>query len=349
MAARRRTTSRRTRRSARPLPLRGALLLFVVLLIIYAVEEFRETSDQTLPPASPGSGTVGVFVEPDDGREPILDELNAATSSIRLAVYLLSDREIIDALKQAHNRGVDVRVLLEDAPFGGPGNQPEIYAELERAGIAVRWSDPRYRFTHIKTFIIDERVAIIMNLNLTRSSFTRNREFAAITTREEEVKQALAIFDADWNRAEDPPDGPLVVSPGSSREEIEALLASATESLDIYAEVVRDSRIVSLLSAAEDRGVDVRIILPPDDDENDREILFGLMDDGVEVRTVPGLYIHAKLIIVDGEKAFVGSQNFTATSLDLNRELGIILTDPVNVGRLISVFESDFRAGEPFV
>ncbi|HEY8447847.1 MAG TPA: phospholipase D-like domain-containing protein [Thermomicrobiales bacterium] len=349
MAARRRTTSRRTRRSARPLTLRGALLLFVVLLIIYAVEEFRETSDQTLPPASPGSGTVGVFVEPDDGREPILDELNAATSSIRLAVYLLSDREIIDALKQAHNRGVDVRVLLEDAPFGGPGNQPEIYAELERAGIAVRWSDPRYRFTHIKTFIIDERVAIIMNLNLTRSSFTRNREFAAITTREEEVKQALAIFDADWNRAEDPPDGPLVVSPGSSREEIEALLASATESLDIYAEVVRDSRIVSLLSAAEDRGVDVRIILPPDDDENDREILFGLMDDGVEVRTVPGLYIHAKLIIVDGEKAFVGSQNFTATSLDLNRELGIILTDPVNVGRLISVFESDFRAGEPFV
>jgi len=349
MAARRRTTSRRTRRSARPLTLRGALLLFVVLLIIYAVEEFRETSDQTLPPASPGSGTVGVFVEPDDGREPILDELNAATSSIRLAVYLLSDREIIDALKQAHNRGVDVRVLLEDAPFGGPGNQPEIYAELERAGIAVRWSDPRYRFTHIKTFIIDERVAIIMNLNLTRSSFTRNREFAAITTREEEVKQALAIFDADWNRAEDPPDGPLVVSPGSSREEIEALLASATESLDIYAEVVRDSRIVSLLSAAEDRGVDVRIILPPDDDENDREILFGLMDDGIEVRTVPGLYIHAKLIIVDGEKAFVGSQNFTATSLDLNRELGIILTDPVNVGRLISVFESDFRAGEPFV
>ena len=48
-----------------------------------------------------------------------------------------------------------------------------------------------------------------------------------------------------------------------------------------------------------------------------------------------------------GAQAFVGSQNLSATSLDLNRELGIIVKDPVSLARLTRTFEIDFRAATP--
>ncbi|HLL51444.1 MAG TPA: phospholipase D-like domain-containing protein, partial [Thermomicrobiales bacterium] len=65
------------------------------------------------------------------------------------------------------------------------------------------------------------------------------------------------------------------------------------------------------------------------------------------VRLASGHYIHAKIIVADGERAFVGSQNLSATSLDQNRELGIIVDDPVNLARLMRTFEADFRSATP--
>src|SRR3712207_9468384 len=68
-----------------------------------------------------------------------------------------------------------------------------------------------------------------------------------------------------------------------------------------------------------------------------------LADAGVEVRLASSLAIHAKLIVADGKRAFIGSQNLSATSLDQNRELGIIVEDPVNLSRLTRTFAIDFR------
>ncbi len=39
--------------------------------------------------------------------------------------------------------------------------------------------------------------------------------------------------------------------------------------------------------------------------------------------TSSALYIHAKVIDVDGAKAFLGSENFSTASLEYNRELGV--------------------------
>ena len=293
-------------------------------------------------------GVVGLFVEPDDGREPILAELDNATASIDLEVYLLSDPEILNALEAAVARGVRVRVIMEEQPFGGAGTHQETFTRLESARVAVRWSNPTFRFTHIKTFVIDKRVAIIMNLNLTRSSFTKNREFGVIVTRPAEVAQAAAIFEADWTRGAEPPDGPLVVSPTTSREDLLTLIDGATETIDVYAEVVRDPEIVTALLGAEERGAEVRLMVSADSDANDRgrEERAMLTDGGVEVRLASGVYIHAKMILVDDASAYVGSQNFTATSLDQNRELGIILDQPANIARLGQTFDDDFANGK---
>ena len=54
------------------------------------------------------------------------------------------------------------------------------------------------------------------------------------------------------------------------------------------------------------------------------------------------VYQHSKMVLVDGARSFVGSVNFTATSMDDNREVGVVLTEPVNIARLIAVFEGDW-------
>jgi phosphatidylserine/phosphatidylglycerophosphate/cardiolipin synthase-like enzyme len=329
-------------------------VLFLVCLGLLALGGVLTQDDEAAPTPTPfpgdaEGGTIGIFVEPDDGRSPILDELGEARETITLHVYLLSDDEIIAALEQAAARGVQVRVLLEERPFGGSGLNPRSFERLEQAGVAVRWSNPVFRFSHVKAFTIDRAVAIVMTLNLTRSAFTANREFGAITTRPAEVAQALAIFEADWARTEEPADGSLVVSPTNARRALLDLIASATRSIDVYAEVVRDEEVLDALIAAEERGVAVRLLMSEEDEDDDRgrEERARLAEAGVEVRFHARLYVHAKIVLVDRTRAYLGSQNFTATSLDQNRELGLIVDEPAGVARIARTFDADFAVSVP--
>jgi cardiolipin synthase A/B len=302
-------------------------------------------ADVPLPGETPALPVTGVFIQPGDGRAPILDEIRAARQSIDLEVYIVTDDVILQSLEEAQRRGVDVRVILEEQPFGGGGGQEEIFARLESAGIAVRWGNPVFRFSHIKTMVIDDAVAIIMNQNLTQSAFTANREFGVVTNRPDAVQDAATIFDADWTRGEEPDPGALVVSPTNARDQLLALVDGARVSLDLYAEVLRDPQLLDALGEAARRGVRVRIIVSPSADFAAE--VKELTASGVEIRLSSSLYIHAKLIVADGERAFIGSQNLSATSLDQNRELGIVVDDPVNLSRLTRTFGIDFRAAAP--
>ncbi len=58
-------------------------------------------------------------------------------------------------------------------------------------------------------------------------------------------------------------------------------------------------------------------------------------------------YIHAKTILVDCAtgtcaKGFVGSENMTTGSLEYNRELGVIITDPTQLGIVYTAMSTDF-------
>jgi cardiolipin synthase A/B len=305
-----------------------------------------ETPRPTLPPVDTSQpGVTGLFVEPDDGRAPILDELAAARESVTLQIYLLTDPEIIQALKDTDARGVDVRILLEEYPFGGAGGEEETFQDLQNAGIDIRWSNPTFTFSHIKTFVVDNSVAIIMNLNLTRSAFRSNREFGVVTTDQSAVRTAAEIFESDWSRSEEPDPGPLVVSPSNSREELLGLIDGARESIDIYAEVMRDRDVVTSILDARERGVVVRLVMSDDTDDNGDDERAVLADAGVQVRIENSPYIHAKIVLADRQRAFVGSENFTVTSLDQNRELGIIVTEPSAIARIQAVFDEDFNNG----
>ncbi len=325
----------------------SVLVIAVAGIFIWYRLDFPGLPDDgqtSIPQAIEGNGVRGLIVQPDDGRDPITSEIASARESIDIFIYIMTDSVIIDSLIDAERRGVEVRVIMDEHPYGGFGNPEEVVSKLESGGAETKWSSSKFTFTHAKTMLFDRRVVAILNLNLTRSGFDDNREFGVISTWPQDVQLAQAIFEADWDGKPANVSDTLVVSPDNSRIVLVDLIDEADESILMYAEVIRDSEIVDRLREAEDRGVEVQIILSPDSDPRWESIEQQLIESGVEVRISNDLYIHAKAIVVDGTAAYVGSQNFTMTSLDENREIGIVLAESALIDRIVSTFATDFSA-----
>jgi len=111
-------------------------------------------------------------------------------------------------------------------------------------------------------------------------------------------------------------------------------------------------KVVERLAAAGKRGVKIRFLLEQKGQ--------GLSEKPTldQLRAIPNLelrfldfskltgngIIHAKYIVVDGETAFVGSQNFDWRAFEHIHETGLRITDPKLVGQVLAVFNQDWRA-----
>lgn len=304
-----------------------------------------DSPSPTRSPASAGEGRRDLFILPDDGASVILDELAEADRTIDVTVYLLTADYVVDALGIAVERGVRVRVILEPDPYGGGGDVEADAAQLRALGAAVRFSGKDVRFNHIKTIVVDDRVALVSSVNLTGAGISGNRELGVVSTEPDVVATAAALFAADWAGEPFTDPSPLVVSPLNSRETAEGLIRSAERTIDVYAEVIRDEAVVGLLMDRSADGVAVRVIVPDEVAPDDAEVYAELGRSGVEVRTMGTPYQHAKMILVDGERALIGSINWTATSMDQNREAGIVVGDALSTARLAAVFAGDWARG----
>ena len=325
----------------------AALVLLVLALVVDRVVLDRLADpDARTPTPSVGEGRRDLFVLPDDGAAVLLDEFASAERTIDIAVYLLTSDDVVGTLQAAVERGVEVRVLLEPDPYGGFGDVEADAAHLRSLGVDVPFSGKDVRFGHIKTFVVDDRLALITSLNLTNAALTDNREFGVISTEPDVVKTALDLFEADWSGSALPEPGPLVIIPLNSRDTITDLIAFAESTIDVYAEVIRDEAVVAELMERSSDGIVVRVVVPDEMSPDDTGIYIRMAGAGIEVRSIRSPYQHAKMILVDGARALIGSINFTQTSMDDNREAGIVLDDELSVGRLAAVFELDWSNGE---
>ena len=69
------------------------------------------------------SSGLSLFIEPDDGVQPVIDAISGAQQSVKMEMYLLSDADVMNALEQDAQRGVDVQVILDQKPYGGASMQ----------------------------------------------------------------------------------------------------------------------------------------------------------------------------------------------------------------------------------
>ncbi len=307
-----------------------------------------------------GGGTVGggggaatttnvtIIVEPSDNASALIAAIRAATRSVHMTMYILTNTSVINALIAQKNAGHEVQVVLNQTFPGGAGSNQAAFTQLQTAGVAVHWAPANFTLTHEKAVMIDGATAWIMTMNLANSSPSSNREYLAVDRDPEDVAQAEAIFAADFAGTAWTPSGKLLVAPVNARASLVALIRSATATIDVEAEELSDSYVVNALAAAGDSGVRVQIVMCDNaPSPSQATAVANLKLHNVHLVSVATPYIHAKSIAVDGKVAYVGSENFTTSSLLYNRELGVLVSAPAEVQKVVTTTRADFARGTP--
>ncbi len=295
---------------------------------------------------------------PSSGFRGLYAQTAAATKSIDMEIYELSDPLEETALVAAAHRGVEVRVLLDAAYQVRAINEPA-YALLRAGGVEVRFGASSTIF-HIKTTTFDGAISDISTANLTPRYYSTTRDATIIDRYPVQVAAIEKTFEADWagdDPAGDETNAPgLVWSPDAEQAMVDQI-NSATRSVQFTSEELSDPYISRALATDAQRGVRCEIVMM-DDPEWARA--FGQVTSaGCHVRVLPdtptGLYMHEKLVLVDAgtpsASAMIGSQNASYSSLAFNRELSIILTRGEAPGVLAAItrtFEGDFASARPW-
>ena len=141
-----------------------------------------------------------LIVQPDDGVEPVLQMLGEARRTLRTVQFTLDDPRLVQAVLDAHRRGVKVQVLLNPQKSSGERGNDQSFERFHRAGVPVEWTHPRFPVTHEKAIVIDDERALIATFNLSPKYFGETRDHALLTEDREQVQAILAAFDADWRR-----------------------------------------------------------------------------------------------------------------------------------------------------
>jgi len=317
----------------------------------------HSTSGQAAVPAagpvSAGSGALRVIAEPQAGLSSVYRLINRARSSIELTMYELRDSTAEGDLAAAAKRGVDVRVLL-DAHLEKSRNSAA-YGYLRAHGVHVAWA-PAGTTYHQKTLTVDNKTSVIMTLNMVSADYAGTRDFAVFDTGRPDVAAIVATFNADYaHRKITPPDGAdLVWSPTNSQAAILAVIHAARHTLSVENEEMAYSVITTALENAARHGVTVKITMTQDSSWD--SALTALTRAGAHVRLYRNssrvIYIHAKAVVADaglsGQQAYLGSENFSFSSLRRNRELGIRTTNKPVISEVSAVLAADYAGATPF-
>jgi cardiolipin synthase len=306
-----------------------------------------------LPVNSTSNGLTKIIIEPDDGITPVLNLINNAEKSIDLVIYQMTDKDISDALINAKERGVHVRVLLNLGYYGKKENTTNdlAYQYLQNGGVEVHWAPKYFALTHQKTLVIDNNKALIMTWNFVPKYYPTGRDFGILDSDINDVTAIEKTFEADWNNKQiDTQLGDDLVWSPSSENDLLLIIENTKETLDIYNEEMNYDVITKAIKSAEARGVQVRIVMTYN--SANKQVFNDLIESGAEIHTYSAsskkIYIHAKTIISDSKYAFVGSENFSFNSLNKNRELGIFVKDSSVISPLLNTFNFDFQNGKVF-
>jgi cardiolipin synthase A/B len=292
-----------------------------------------------------------LIVLPDESAKPFLAAINGAKKSLQIKMFVFSDPGLLQAVADAHKRGVKVRVMLNAARRDGEDDNKESRKALEHAGIEVKDSNPEFGITHEKSMVVDEAIAFVKSLNWATKNLTETRDYAISTTHPHGVKEVIACFDADWHRQKFTPglSAHMIWCPVNGRERIARFIDEAKHTLFVQNERYQDSVIIERLVRAATRGVKIHVMARPPHALKKEKIIEGvggmrIMDDvGIKIHKLKHLKLHGKMLLADGLRAIVGSINLAPGSFDDRRELAIEVHDDDIVERLHKVAKHDWE------
>jgi cardiolipin synthase len=125
-----------------------------------------------------------------------------------------------------------------------------------------------------------------------------------------------------------------------------AITSARKQALLVTPYFVPPRDIVRALRTAALRGVDVRIILPEENNHfytglASRALYEELLDAGVRIFERHPPFMHAKALIVDSSIAIIGTSNFDVRSLRLNYETDLVVYDDKFIDKLKQIALED--------
>jgi cardiolipin synthase A/B len=307
-------------------------------------------AEATASSAGGTSDVSAVWTEPAAGYGFSLAGIDSAHHSIDMSMYELDDQTTEKALVARAHAGVDVRVLLDSA-YSGKSENSDAASVLAAGGVHVAWA-PAEQIFHAKYVVVDDKTAYVGTGNLVASEYATTRDFWVADSTPRDVAAIVSTFasDFDGHSGAGVPSGGLVWSPGSTTK-LTSLIASAHTSLLVENEEMDSATIEQALEAAARRGVDVEIVLTEDPSWSSALQQLAAAGDHVRVLTSAETYIHAKVICVDcslqSGVVFIGSENFSTSSLSYNRELGVVTNSSTAIRVVRAAVSSDFAVGTP--
>lgn len=289
----------------------------------------------------------------------LIQDINAAQNSIDVAMYNFTSKDVSEALIQASNRGMAVRVVVDSDAL----DRLDL-PRFKKAGAYVM-GDRRESLMHNKFVIIDNRILWTGSLNLSASG-AENDENVLVRIKSPELA-ANYLLKFNQMAAEDKfgPDSRAVTS--NTRFDLEgrpvenyfspedkidtrlvSLVGSAKESVHILAYSFTLDRLADALIKAQKNGLEVRGVFDRESaEENQGADFIRLQKAGLDVRLDGGDgLMHIKAIIIDGQTVAFGSYNFTASAENKNDENVLIITDPAFGAEFEEAFDRIYARAE---
>ena len=281
---------------------------------------------------------VSLIIQPGDSFFPIVGAIDSATKSIKMTIFRMNDPIVKDALRNAVARKVQVQILVAIDSKGWIKRNKKLTEELAKLGVEVkaqRADKDKIKRYHYKFMLVDHSLSMILTFNPTQKNMHYTRDFGLVIRDDEITDELRRLFDADWNREKfKPAESPLVISPYNSRERLIKLLKSAHHTIRILDAKIDDTEVIGVLFKQAAAGCDIKII--------SRGTHLSNLLPNLQFRKLARYKLHAKCVVVDGKRFFLGSQNLREVSLNYRRELGIIIEDPAIAGRIERVFDEDW-------
>ncbi|MDI6752137.1 MAG: phospholipase D-like domain-containing protein, partial [bacterium] len=289
------------------------------------------------------------FVNPLEDNQAHLERnltelIGQAETSIDMAIYSFSRKDILNSLLSAKKKGVKIRVITEGETYNNPQYSP-FYKAMQKAGIPIRFNGNNNRsLMHNKFIIIDRERVWTGSANITITDLTVNandsllisgKDLAKAYTLEFEQMFKLnrwggtkydnneELFNIDGERIEvyfAPSDEP--------EEEIIKAICSATQSIHIAMFYLTNDRIYKALKEAIERGVEVKGLFDERgaSDNNSEALRLVRSKNGV-IDALSGL-VHHKFCIIDKKIVITGSANWSRSAMNRNDENTLIIHSP---------------------
>lgn len=325
---------------------------------------------------------VQPLIDGDEAYPLMVQAIESAHSSVSLSTYIFDNdpvgRGVADALIRAARRGVEVRVLIDDA--GARYSFPSIVQLLRRGGVPVARFLPSlvpWRLmainlrNHRKILVADGRIGFTGGINIRQAHLLKEKprgptqdlhfrlDGPVVAHLQETFAEDWAFCTRELLEGEKwfPPletAGPVLargVADGPDEDfeifrwTVLGALASARKSVRIITPYfLPDSAMITALNLAAMRGVEVDVILPsrsnlPYVDWATFAILWQVLQRGCRVWLTPPPFDHSKLMLVDHCWTLLGSANWDPRSLRLNFEFNVECYDPALAGSLESVVQ----------